>query len=89
MSIFKLYHKIKLTQGWNEVRSVINAVMLLLIRYDLIGALWTHIPESLFIFSPWSHDTERMKKKHFAFEPLFINCHHAVISPFTNGYLST
>lgn len=49
----------------------------------------THTPESLFIFSSWSHDTEMMKKKHFALESLFINCHHAVISPFTNGYFST
>lgn len=89
MSIFKLYHKIKLIQGWNEVKSVINAVMLLLFRCNLIGALWTHTPESLFSFSPWSHDTKTIKKKHFALESLFINCHHAVISPFTNGYFST
>lgn len=66
MSIFKLYHKIKLIQGWNEVQSVINAVMLLLIKYDLIGALWTHTHtrKLIYLFSlvtwHWNNEKEAL-----------------------------
>lgn len=65
ISVFTLYHKIKLIHGWNEIKSsVTNSVIMLLIRFDLIGVTWTHTrSKNSFIFSPASHDTERMKRK--------------------------